>query len=1014
MPSQIDPSAIPGENLKPDDIDIAANQMRFIGTDVADQGFTVLSSWQGITAHYEAPESSTLFSVMDPVGTAAETFGTNVGTLATALNTFADEIRPIKAELDAIRAEATSFVASTRNGVEKEVIAPGSYTTSYQAAATTTQTVEWHEDQDTVDKNNELIERVNAQMVLLWAAERSCANKIYDIIGQPHIEAASDSNPNGYGVNEIPEGSEMPWGAAVERTESCGEQAVGAVGRFVWDGVIVGGIWGTVTSLGTLVLGYNPSTGEWFQGDMYGAAWSNLGMLGVGLATAGPLGIAGSQLPGPVGDFFRGGQDALVNAGKGIIAWDKWEEDPAEAAGTAVFNVATIIIPAGAAVGAVKTGTSATAAAIRTTATVVDFVDPAALLVRGGSAGVRASLPLLSDIARTFDFSTIGDLGSLGSRGDIPRFEVPTVPGGGFDFDPPISAADDAPVYNSTDAPAPRGQETVQAPVREPALVGAATPSGSTVVDAPPATSSGSGGSSAGGTGAPGTGGAGSAAPGSATPGSGTPGSTTPDDAAPGSGGPNSDNPATGGSDSGSSGSDAPAAPDRPWNPEDGDPVLSDASRGEGWERDLGERGNPVDPAYGQPRADHGVLGDAYAPPQVIPEQIRDLVTDPTAPYGRDANGTPYSRAEWQERYIGPDNRPIYPGNAGAVPGSRIDFTDVAEFQAHYGDQLDRMGGRTGDFLSFPGTPFEHRALPGSNLNDPYFTFELTGRLPEGVRIEVSEVAPAFGQPGGGLQVRFLDADGPLSVQRLFADDILEGVLPDSLATPHFTEAVHGADAAAPAPGSSYPAPTVAQTIAVDAPGPRTPFSARLDLEPDTAYIVDGRGTFTTGADGRVVHVETTYGGTGNLNADLNNPAPNVTYVVNGNQVFITDDLGRTAEMHVEGLRLEDADRSRSVQSRVGHMGGEGYEGGHLNANSTGGGGEIVNTVPMLEGLNRGSGNSYFNLENRLRGLISEVPPAQVDLHVYSIFGDNSRVPTKFEVEYSINGQTFTEEFRNV
>ena len=77
---------------------------------------------------------------------------------------------------------------------------------------------------DSVDANNDLIGRVNAQMVLLWAAERKCANAIYDIIGFPHIEAATEDNPNGYGVNEIPDGAETPWGKTVERSESCGRR----------------------------------------------------------------------------------------------------------------------------------------------------------------------------------------------------------------------------------------------------------------------------------------------------------------------------------------------------------------------------------------------------------------------------------------------------------------------------------------------------------------------------------------------------------------------------------------------------------------------------------------------------------------------------------------------------------------------------------------------------------------------------------------------------------------------
>ena len=140
---------------------------------------------------------------MDPVKTNAETFGNNVDRVSSALKTYAAEVEPIKAELARIKAEAYSFVASIAGGVEK---------TTFSRAGAITSTVEWHEDQDSVDANNDLIRRVNAQMVLLWAAERKCANAIYDIIGFPHIEAATEDNPNGYGVTEIPDGAERPRG----------------------------------------------------------------------------------------------------------------------------------------------------------------------------------------------------------------------------------------------------------------------------------------------------------------------------------------------------------------------------------------------------------------------------------------------------------------------------------------------------------------------------------------------------------------------------------------------------------------------------------------------------------------------------------------------------------------------------------------------------------------------------------------------------------------------------------
>ena len=382
MPDPIDPAGIPGDNLRPDMVEIAASEIDTIGQDVSDQGGAVVTTWQRLAQHYEAPESGTLFGVMDPVKTNAETFGSNVDRVSSALKTYAAEVEPIKAELAKIKADAYNFVASIAGGVEK---------TTYSRAGAIKSTVEWHEDQDSVDANNDLIHRVNAQMVLLWAAERKCANAIYDIIGFAHIEAATEGNPNGYGVTEIPDGAETPWGKTVERSESCGEKAVNAVGHFVWDGVVVGGIWGTVVGLGTLTLGYNPQTGEWFSGDAYGAAWSNLGKLAVGLATAGPLTTPLiAVMPGPAGNFLRDCQMTVVNAGKGLLAWDKWKDDPAAAAGEATFNIASIIIPAGAATAPVRTSASTAAAAIRTAAKVIDVVDPTSVLIKAGTAGAKA------------------------------------------------------------------------------------------------------------------------------------------------------------------------------------------------------------------------------------------------------------------------------------------------------------------------------------------------------------------------------------------------------------------------------------------------------------------------------------------------------------------------------------------------------------------------------------------------------------------------------------------------
>ena len=92
MPNPIDPSAIPGDNLRPDMVEIAAGEISTIGDDVRDQGGIVVSTWQRLAQHYEAPEAATLFGVMDPVKTNAETFGSNVDRVSSALKTYAAEV----------------------------------------------------------------------------------------------------------------------------------------------------------------------------------------------------------------------------------------------------------------------------------------------------------------------------------------------------------------------------------------------------------------------------------------------------------------------------------------------------------------------------------------------------------------------------------------------------------------------------------------------------------------------------------------------------------------------------------------------------------------------------------------------------------------------------------------------------------------------------------------------------------------------------------------------------------
>jgi Tuberculosis necrotizing toxin len=168
-----------------------------------------------------------------------------------------------------------------------------------------------------------------------------------------------------------------------------------------------------------------------------------------------------------------------------------------------------------------------------------------------------------------------------------------------------------------------------------------------------------------------------------------------------------------------------------------------------------------------------------------INSEVQKLMEDHGAPFGHDAEGHAYTQEEYEERFnkLGPDGQHWYnfPGNAGAAPGTRIAYTDPRQFVHDYGAQLDRIGDDEGTYLGVMengrAASWEERALHVNSLGDPYHAYTL-GQLPERWTIEVSEVAPGLGQPGGSLQARIIDPEGePRSVEELISEELISGVL---------------------------------------------------------------------------------------------------------------------------------------------------------------------------------------------------------------------------------------------
>ncbi|MFE1855632.1 ADP-ribosyltransferase, partial [Streptomyces sp. NPDC059489] len=180
------------------------------------------------------------------------------------------------------------------------------------------------------------------------------------------------------------------------------------VKSFVWDGLIVDGVWGTIKGLGTLV-----GFGGW---EAMGQAWKGLAQLATGLVISSMPGagalfwaLPDDKLP----SWLRDSRTAMKETGKALVAWDEWGKNPARAAGAVTFNVLTTVFTGGAggaASGAGKAGAVAKALSLAGKAGKV--IDPMTYVAKGAGAGL----------------SKIGDI-SKALKG-VGNIEIPKLPDG--------------------------------------------------------------------------------------------------------------------------------------------------------------------------------------------------------------------------------------------------------------------------------------------------------------------------------------------------------------------------------------------------------------------------------------------------------------------------------------------------------------------------------------------------------------------------------------------------------
>ncbi|MFD3872070.1 hypothetical protein [Streptomyces sp. NPDC058623] len=367
-----------------------------------DAGSNVDSEFQGLSAFYTAPEAAQLFATTKPVKTDSDFFADQLESAAKALGEYVTEARPIVARLKELQARATTFTGKIAGDEH------------------------WKDDGDKIDENNDLIHDVNAAVSAFWAAERTCANKIRGLYCAPPLttdDGSHGANMYGYEGEDLNNAQDLPWGSQLEETHRAWEIGYW-VKSFVWDGLIVDGVWGTIKGLGTLVG---------FGGlDAMGQAWTGLAKLATGLAiTMNPNPAIALQFwtadEASLSPWERDSRNAMKETGKALVAWDEWGKNPARAAGTVTFNVLTTVFTGGAGA-ATKTGS--VAKVIATAGKAGRLIDPITYIGKAGSLTKLKIGDLFANFGKVDGaFPKIDDV----AWKDLPKAEAP----GGVTFPHP-------------------------------------------------------------------------------------------------------------------------------------------------------------------------------------------------------------------------------------------------------------------------------------------------------------------------------------------------------------------------------------------------------------------------------------------------------------------------------------------------------------------------------------------------------------------------------------------------
>ncbi|NLS09982.1 hypothetical protein HGQ17_08220 [Nesterenkonia sp. MY13] len=353
----------------------ASDQVKSFGEDINSKVDTIHTKWKGLQDHYQAPEASEVYSVMDPAQSSAEGVESKLSSASTALGTYAESLRTYRDQLRDLEYEALEFRQEALSGYTKTLVRPNT---------TRTEDIEWHEHGPAKERNDELVTEYATIYLNLVQAALDCSETIHELAGV-ETEPVELPEPEDLVDPENPHG----WGAAPDYEPDCVEQA--------GQGLYNAGE-GLVLGAGALVS-YNPETG-WGDWEYAGQSWYGMGdtLAGMGQMILYSPTLLTDHIPGIEDQgWYQGFQDHRYNRAESAAQFyhafniDLMDDDPfhmyrengVEAFTEAAANGALFFVPVGGAAGGTARAGTAGARTAQVTANAARFTAEA--IVPGGS-----------------------------------------------------------------------------------------------------------------------------------------------------------------------------------------------------------------------------------------------------------------------------------------------------------------------------------------------------------------------------------------------------------------------------------------------------------------------------------------------------------------------------------------------------------------------------------------------------------------------------------------------------